>query len=257
MGDRAARTAVWATILVLIAVVVVFAALRFVTDLPLVFSREGVEDGSFEERYVRHPVPAYLHIVPGLVYLVGACFQLSARFRNRHLRIHRRMGRVVLAAGLVSGTFAIIFGAPHSYGGFWQSVATVAFSAYFLVALGLAFRAILRRDVPTHRRWMIRAFAIGLAVGTIRLWVGLLTGVGSRHAPRELRRRVLAGVHDARGRCRNLAPAQATLAAHRRRDDAVAQAVRRKIATVRVRTSSALNTLPTTGTRVVVTNSHP
>jgi hypothetical protein len=179
LDGRAARTAAWAIVLVLIAVVVVFAALRFVTDLPLVLSGQVAEHGSFEERYVRHPVPAYLHIVPGLVYLVGACFQLSARFRNRHLRVHRRLGRVVFAAGLVSGTFAIIFGAPQSYGGFWQAAATVTFSAYFLVALGLAFRAILRRDVTIHRRWMIRAFAIGLAVGTIRLWVGLLTGVGA------------------------------------------------------------------------------
>jgi uncharacterized membrane protein YozB (DUF420 family) len=88
------------------------------------------------------------------------------------------MGRVVLGAGLVSGTFALVFGAPNAYGGFWESVATILFSSYFLIALGLALRAILRRDVTTHRRWMIRAFAIGLAVGTIRLWVGLFLGLG-------------------------------------------------------------------------------
>jgi uncharacterized membrane protein len=178
VAARAAATTVWVTVMALVAVVIAFAAIRFATDLPLVLSGQAAERGSFEERYVRQPVPAYLHIVPGLVYLVGACFQLSSRFRNRHLRIHRRMGRVVLAAGFVSGVFAIIFGAPHSYGGFWQSVATVTFSAYFLVALTLALRAIIRRDVTAHRRWMIRAFAVGLAVGTIRLWVGLLAGVG-------------------------------------------------------------------------------
>ena len=29
-----------------------------------------------------------------------------------------------------------------------------------------------------HRRWMIRAFAVGLGVGSIRVWIGLLSGTG-------------------------------------------------------------------------------
>lgn len=176
--DRARATAVWASILVLITVVVVFAAIRIVTDLPWVVAGDSPDPDSFEVRYVSFPIPAYLHIIPGVVYLVGACFQLSRRFRTRHLRLHRRMGRVVLGAGIVSGVFALVFGAPLSYGGVWQSVATVVFSSYFLIALALALRAILRRDVTNHRRWMIRAFALGLAVGTIRLWIGLFVGLG-------------------------------------------------------------------------------
>jgi uncharacterized membrane protein YozB (DUF420 family) len=177
-ADRKGAPLVWTIILVLIATVIVFAVIRVLTDLPLVFSGEAAEDGSFEQRYVRWAVPAYLHIVPGIIYIVGACFQLSRRFRTRHLAIHRRMGRVVLGAGLISGIFALVFGAPNAYGGFWESVATILFSSYFLLALGLALRAILRRDVTAHRRWMIRAFAIGLAVGTIRLWVGLFMLLG-------------------------------------------------------------------------------
>jgi len=175
---RAAKPAAWVIISVLLCVVVVFALLRVLTDLPLLLSGQAAERGSFEERYVRHAAPAYLHIVPGVAYLVGACFQLSVRFRSRHLRVHRRIGRVVWSAGVLSGVFALVFGAAHSFGGSWQSVATVLFASYFLVALGLALRAVLRGDITTHRRWMIRAFAVGLAVGTIRLWVGLLAGVG-------------------------------------------------------------------------------
>ena len=50
-----------------------------------------------------------------------------------------------------------------------------------MVALLVAFRAIRRGDVAAHRRWMIRAFAIGIAVGTIRIWIGLfgLAGLAS------------------------------------------------------------------------------
>jgi hypothetical protein len=33
-------------------------------------------------------------------------------------------------------------------------------------------------DVHHHRRWMILAFAVGMAVGTIRLWIGLFEATG-------------------------------------------------------------------------------
>jgi Predicted membrane protein (DUF2306) len=46
-------------------------------------------------------------------------------------------------------------------------------SIWFLICLVLAFRALRAGDMVLHRRWMIRAFAIGIAVGTIRIWTAL------------------------------------------------------------------------------------
>ena len=58
-------------------------------------------------------------------------------------------------------------------GGLTQAVATTLFALLFLFALGKAYRHILRREIAPHREWMIRAFAIGLAVATIRPIIGL------------------------------------------------------------------------------------
>ena len=52
------------------------------------------------------------------------------------------------------------------------------FGSWLLICLLLAVRPIRRDDVINHRRWMIRAFATGVAVGTIRIWLGLLFGTG-------------------------------------------------------------------------------
>jgi len=175
---RATAVTMWSAIGVLITTVLVFATLRAVTDLPLLLSGRAAEEGSFEERYVAHPWLAYLHIGPGVAYLLAALPQLSRRFRRRHLTVHRRLGRVVLGLGLTSGVFALTFGVPFSFGGSWQALATAVFGSWFLVALLLALRAVRSGDVRMHRRWMIRAFAVGLGVGTIRIWVGLLVGSG-------------------------------------------------------------------------------
>lgn len=85
-----------------------------------------------------------------------------------------------MSAGLVSGVFALMFGLQHSYGGAGQAVATGVFGTWFLGLPdpGVAGRsgAIRCGDVVNLRRWMIRDFAIGVAVGTIRIWIGILLG---------------------------------------------------------------------------------
>jgi uncharacterized membrane protein YozB (DUF420 family) len=174
LGERPIKALTWVILLLLLSLVLAFTFIRLITDVPLIISGEPAPSGSFEARYVANPVTAYLHILPGAAYLLGALFQLSRGFREKHLRLHRRMGPFVLGAGLLSGVFALIFGVPHAFGGMGQAAATAVFGVWFLAVLCLAFAEIRHGDVRMHRRWMIRAFAIGLGVGTIRIWIGLL-----------------------------------------------------------------------------------
>ncbi len=162
----------------LLLIMVVFFVIRLATDVPEIVRGLTPSPRAFERRYVLHPIPAYVHIVPGMVYLLGAPFQLSRRFRAGHLPRHRAVGRVLLAAGLVAGVMALVVGIWFPYGGPLESVASVVFGLYFLIALVTAFRAIRRRDVARHRRFMIRAFAVGLGVATIRIWVGIFQLAG-------------------------------------------------------------------------------
>ena len=58
-------------------------------------------------------------------------------------------------------------------GGVTQAAASTLFALLFLFALSKAYWHVLRREIARHREWMIRAFAIGLAVATIRPIIGL------------------------------------------------------------------------------------
>ncbi|MEC5200342.1 uncharacterized membrane protein YozB (DUF420 family) [Arthrobacter sp. PL16] len=160
----------------LVTVVLVFVAIRVTLDWPNILAGTSPDD-DFAVRYVAHPWLAYLHIAPGVIYLLGAPLQLSRRFRTRHYDVHKRLGRILLTCALVAGLFALLFGVPHAWGGAPEAAATVVFGCWFLTSLVLAFRAIRRDDVPKHRRWMIRAFAVGIGIGTIRIWVGIFEGI--------------------------------------------------------------------------------
>jgi uncharacterized membrane protein len=163
---------------VLIAIVLTFYAIRIATDAPFMISGTEPEPEDFESRYVAHPWLAYLHMTPGVLYLLGAPLQLSERIRTRHYTLHRRLGRVLVAAALLSMLFALLFGLRYPWGGLGEAMATAVFGCWFVVCLALAVSAIRRGDVVNHRRWMIRAFVTGVAVGTVRIWIGLLFGSG-------------------------------------------------------------------------------
>ncbi len=177
-GERVGRGLGWAGALTLIAVILVFFVIRVIEDSASLSSGVLPPESDFGRRYAENPVLAYLHILPGVAYLLGAPFQLSPRVRRRNIAFHRRLGRVVITAGIVTGIFAIAVGLVMPFGKLAEATASVVFGLYFLGALVLAFRAIRRGEVSVHRRWMIRAFAIGTGVGLIRIIIGTFEGFG-------------------------------------------------------------------------------
>ena len=124
--------------------------------------------------FARHPALSLVHIVPGLFFMVLGPIQFSRSIRARHLWWHRLSGRIFVVCGLVIGVSALVMSfAIPAIGGVNQAAATTLFSILFLFALSKAFWHIRRREIALHREWMIRAFAIGLAVATIRPIVGI------------------------------------------------------------------------------------
>jgi hypothetical protein len=112
---------------VLIAIVLTFYGLRIATDAPFLISGTQPEPEDFESRYVAHPWLAYVHMTPGVVYLLGAPLQLSQRIRTRHYTLHRRLGRILVPAGLLSVVFAVIFGLRFPWGGSVEGMAAAVF----------------------------------------------------------------------------------------------------------------------------------
>jgi len=169
----------WRTSLFLVLIGVLAVVRRTLHLLPILFngyrppaatSNPVAEQFlALDDIFARYPVLTLIHILPALLFLVLGSLQFNQTFRERHLRWHRWNGRVLLICGMTVGMSALVmsFGMP-AIGGVNQAAATTLFALFFLFALGKAFRHIQRREIHLHREWMIRAFAIGLAVATIR-----------------------------------------------------------------------------------------
>jgi len=189
---------VWSAVIFL-AVVGVAVAVRRITNLvpivahgyhpaPVPPNPRLAQLAALDDLFAQYPLLTLVHIVPGTLFMLLWPLQFNSGIRARHLRWHRLSGLVFVVCGLVIGISALVmsFGMP-AIGGVNQAAATTLFGVFFLFALCKAFWHIRRREVALHREWMIRAFAIGLAVATIRPIMGVFfaTSPLSGLTPRE------------------------------------------------------------------------
>lgn len=135
---------------------------------PRAAERPG-EVARFDGVFARHPRLTLLHVVPGGLFLALAPLQFSSRLRDRHRRMHRWTGRVLVPAAGLSVLPGLYFGLRMPFGGRTEALAIALFGGLLLVALARAVVAIRRGQVACHREWMIRAFAVAIGISTVRV----------------------------------------------------------------------------------------
>lgn len=116
-------------------------------------------------------VTIYAHVYASSLALLLGPFQFWPRLRAARPAVHRWMGRVYLGVGVLVGGLAGLAMATVAFGG---TAARLGFGCLALAWLytGLrAYAAIRARDVASHRRWMIRNFALTFAAVTLRLYL--------------------------------------------------------------------------------------
>ncbi len=160
----------WAFVSLLILVLVVFAFKRSVDT----FSGQ-IHEAVFELRYLEHPWISALHMLSGIAFICLAPLQFVTRIRLKRLSLHRRLGRVLVVMALISGVYGIAASlAFPAFGGLASETAGLFFGPLFIFAIVRAFLYARAKEIKAHQRWMIRAFALGLAVGTQRVLLILL-----------------------------------------------------------------------------------
>jgi len=128
----------------------------------------------FDSGFGQHPVVTLIHILPGVLFMLLGPLQFMPGIRNRYTNFHRVSGYVFIFSSYLVGISALCLPFVMSpIGGVNEAAASLLYGCFFLIALSLAWRAILLKNLALHRRWMIRAFSIGLGISTVRPIMGL------------------------------------------------------------------------------------
>jgi uncharacterized membrane protein len=95
------------------------------------------------------------HTLCGVIALLSGPIQFSSRFRQRHLKFHRVLGRIYVVSvfiGAATGV-ALATGRPGFPGTSMQAAA-------WIVCTTAAFLTARNRQILQHRQWMVRSYAV-------------------------------------------------------------------------------------------------
>ena len=165
---------IWTGVIFLALIGLAAATLRTLVLLwPAQFSRGASPAAALDAGFGRHTALTLIHILPGAVFLVLAPLQFVPSIRERHIPVHRWVGRILLVDGLIIGITALMMSYKMNIGGPNETAATTLFAFVFLICLVKAYWHIRHKEVVRHREWIIRAYAVALGVATTRPIVGM------------------------------------------------------------------------------------
>lgn len=110
-----------------------------------------------------------LHISSGMVALLTGPWQFSRRLRQRNLSLHRYIGRTYLIA-IALGSIASFRLATTTQDGWAWGFGVAMLGVAWVTTSGMAYYAILLRQIAIHKEWMVRSYVVTFAFVIFRLF---------------------------------------------------------------------------------------
>jgi uncharacterized membrane protein len=126
------------------------------TEYPLFFNHPRNPHGTLllREWFILFP-----HALAGVLATVIGPFQFSTRMRQRHLRLHRLLGKVYVVCICVAAPLVIVLSLPAPP--LMRFAGEITGPLWLLCTLA-AFLTARNRQIQAHRQWMIRSYAFTL-----------------------------------------------------------------------------------------------
>ena len=162
----------WVTLIIL-CVIATAAVLRrtFVLLSPPAAPRTP-DLASMDAVFTVHRTMTLLHILPALCLVLLLPFWFSPRIRQHHTAAHRRITQILFALGAFTAITAMVMN-THPIGGTIEVIAILVFDTLFSISLARSYIFWLGGNIPQHRAWMTRAFAVLLGIATTRPVMGI------------------------------------------------------------------------------------
>jgi uncharacterized membrane protein len=146
-GRSGFETLLWISLGVTTLFVFITSEFLLVTDYPLyhTYRLQVIAD-----RHILIP-----HVLASVIALLAGPVQFSSRFRQRHLRFHRVLGRIYVISVLIGALtgIALAAGRPGMPG-------TCVQAAAWVICTTAALITARNRQIARHRQWMIRSYAV-------------------------------------------------------------------------------------------------
>jgi len=148
---------------------VLFGVLGLLTLFVIYHNERFIVDHSDPQWAYYFPVRWLLvpHGLAGALCLCLGASQFSSRLRQRRPFVHRLLGRCYVISVAIAAPMSIYITTLHN--ALPTRIAITTQALLWLLATGIAFYCIRRRNFQQHRQWMIRSYSITLIFLTDRV----------------------------------------------------------------------------------------
>lgn len=145
------------------------------TEFPILHDKTGpfavYRARLFHDRFLLFP-----HALGGIIAMVIGPLQFSSRIRQKHLKLHRILGRVYVISALTAAGVALILTQGNGL-----EIATYVQAGLWIICTLTAFLTARNRQIAIHRQWMVRSYAVTFTFVGVRLldfwpaWINMTT----------------------------------------------------------------------------------
>ncbi len=126
-------------------------------------------------RQVLWKIAFYFHISGALLALATGSVQFFPKFRHKHVKIHKIIGKLY-ALGILVGAPSGLYMALFARGGIFAQIGFVALDlAWIYTTYRGVYSIMVKKNLQEHREWITRSYAVTFAAVTLRLWVPILS----------------------------------------------------------------------------------
>lgn len=118
----------------------------------------------------------FAHIIFGGISLFIGWRQFGSNFRNKHLKLHRIIGKIYIISVLISSAAAIYMGI-YANGGIISSIGFMFLGVVWMITTLSGVVQIRKGNVINHHQLMVYSYACTFAAVTLRLWYPLLISI--------------------------------------------------------------------------------
>jgi uncharacterized membrane protein len=142
-----AKSVIWISLGLTVLFVFITSEVLLITDYPMYHA--------YRLQVIADRALLIPHTLAGIFALLIGPINFSSRIRERHLQLHRILGRIYVASVFVGAPtgIALAWGRPGLPGTSMQAAA-------WIVCTTAAFLTARNRHIPQHRQWMARSYAV-------------------------------------------------------------------------------------------------
>lgn len=115
----------------------------------------------------------YIHIILGGLALLIGWTQFGPKFRNKHLTLHKQLGKTYIVAVVFSSIAGICISFVAT-GGIVSSLGFFYLAIIWLYTTIRAYLAIKKGQVEMHQKMIVYSYAACFSAVTLRIWLPLL-----------------------------------------------------------------------------------